>query len=288
MTEFALCHILARERHLYQWDLAQREHRWKSSDPDHSYRTLSRLTVAVMGCSGSIGQHIARTCHFFGMRIKGLASRRPDPSHSSTASQPRSHTGTAAASPTPTASTHTQPPIDWYYTEPPTGEGCPSTIPPAFFHDVDYLINVLPSTASTRDMLSADALQHCRRQHPASSPHTVFINMGRGDVISEAALLRALLGSKYDALLASPHSHLPVPSADAYLAGAILDVFITEPLPSSHVFYTLSPPLLTVSPHVSGSSGAARQQIVDLFLDNLNRFVSHQPLLYEVDTQKGY
>ena len=279
MSEFVLCHILARERHLYEWDIAQKEHRWKTSDPSIGYRTLDNLTVAIMGCTGSIGMHIARTCHFFKMNVKGLASKKHS-SHSHSHNQP-------ASSHHSHASSHTQPPIEWYYTEPPTSPGGPSTIPPAFFHDVDYIVNVLPSTASTRDMLTADVLQHCRR-HAADSPRTVFINMGRGDIISEQALLRALLGSHSNSLLASPHGHLPVPGVDAYLAGAILDVFITEPLPSEHVFYTLSPPLLTISPHVSGMSAAAKVQIVDLFVDNLQRFIQMQPLLYEVDKQKGY
>ena len=282
MSEFVLCHILARERHLYEWDIAQKEHRWKTSDPNYGYRTLDKLTVAIMGCSGSIGMHIARTCHFFKMNVKGLASTKPKSSHSA-----HSHSQPSDQSRHTRASSHTEPPIEWYYTEPPSNEGGPSTLPADFFHDVDYLINVLPSTAATRDLLSADVLQHCRRS-TAGSPRTVFINMGRGDVISEPALLRALLGSRHDALLASPHGHLPVPGVDAYLAGAILDVFITEPLPSDHVFYTLSPPLLTVSPHVSGMSAAAKVQIVDLFVDNLNRYISQQPLRYEVDKAKGY
>ena len=279
MSEFVLCHILARERHLYEWGIAQKEHRWKTSDPNYVYRTLDKLSIGILGCSGSIGMHVARHCHFFGMSIKGLASHRrsqPQPAqHHSAAHQPH-------------ASSPSQPPIEWYYTEPASSEGGPSTIPAAFFHGLDYLVNVLPSTASTRDLLTDDVLRHCRRS-ALGSPRTVFINMGRGDVISEPALLRALLGSHYDGLLASPqHGQLPVPGVDAYLAGAILDVFITEPLPSEHVFYSLSPPLLTVSPHVSGVSAAAKQQIVDLFIDNLYRFINQQPLLYEVNKEKGY
>ena len=286
MSEFVLCHILARERHLYEWDLAQKEHRWKTSDPNFAvYRTLDKLTVAIMGCSGSIGMHIARTCHSFNMTIKGLSSARPRQSDSS---QP--HSRLSAQLPSihhMHASSHTQPPIEWHYTEPPASGDGPSTIPADFFHEVDYVVNVLPSTRATRDMLTADVLQHCRPSE-ADSPRTVFINMGRGDVISEPALLRALLGSKHNSLLAMPHGHLPVPGADAFLAGAILDVFITEPLPSDHIFYSLSPPLLTVSPHVSGISAAAKVQIVDLFVDNLHRFINQQPLLYEVDKEKGY
>ena len=287
LSEFAFCHILARERHLYEWAIAQKEHRWKTSDPSYSYRTLGDLSIGIMGCTGSIGQQIARTCHSFKMKsIKGLASKRPQPSdhsHSHSQSSAAHHSHHSAH-----ASTHQQLPIEWYYTDPPASEGGPSTIPPEFFHELDYIINVLPSTPSTRDMLTEDALRHCRRS-ASTFPRTVFINMGRGDIISEPALLRALLGSKHDSLLASPqHGHLPVPGVDAYLAGAILDVFITEPLPSDHIFYTLSPPLLTVSPHVSGSSAAAKVQIVDLFIENLRRFRSHEPLLYEVDKEKGY
>ena len=297
MAEFVLGHMLAHERHFYAWNIAQRERRWRPSDPTYSYRPLHGLTVGVMGCSGAIGRHIARTCAFFGMAVRGLSS------HASKAQ----HADDDGA-------------VQWFHTSPAAGNGGPSVVPAAFLHGLDYLVNALPSTAATRLMLGSDAdvdvLRPCR-DSAAAFPQTVLINVGRGDVISERALLRALLGSDYAALLSAPlPSALPIPSDDAFLKAAVLDVFMVEPLPSSHAFYGLSPPLLTVSPHVAGISSAAKevlklsttqhrapppaplystvspsvrcQAIVDVFLDNLRRFTSGQPLLHEVDKERGY
>ena len=282
MAEFVLCCMLSRERHFYQWSLAQRERRWKAEEPNYAYRTLSGLTVAILGCSGHIGMEVARTCHRFGMQVRGLASQSSQAQRAASSQHSNGAQDGAAG----------EPPIVWFHTAPaPDGEG-PAVVPPELLHDVDYLVNVLPSTPSTRGLLGSDdsdggVLRHCRR--PAKLPRTVLINVGRGDVISESALLRALLGSNYAALLSSPaSSSLPVPGVDAFLAGAVLDVFQQEPLPSSHPFYHLSPPLLTITPHVAATSAAAKARIVDVFLDNLTRFLHQQPLLYEVDKSKGY
>ena len=273
MAEFVLGHMLAHERHFYAWLMAQRERRWRSADPSYTYRSLQGLTVGIMGASGSIGSCIASTCLLFGMKVKGL------------------RTAAAAAD-----GQDGKQRISWFSSEPAdSGSSGPARIPAAFLHELDYLINVLPSTPSTRFMLGGDdgsaaadsPLRHCR---PLASrpPHTVFINLGRGDVISDAQLLRALLGSGFASLLQSAQTSLPVPGADAFLSAAVLDVFNTEPLPASHPFYSLSPPLLTISPHVSGLSEAAKQPIVSLFLDNLQRFSSHEPLMHELQTQRGY
>ena len=263
------------------------------------YRMLNGLTVAILGCSGHIGLEVARLCHVFGMNIRGLAShhRRTQPPTADDQPTPAPPSTSSSQPAPPQNGDHrtdsAELPVSWYYSAPPSGGVGPAVIPPEFLHDVDYLVNVLPSTPSTRFLLGSDdsdegALRHCRRG-AGKVPHTVFINVGRGDVISDSALLRALLGSNYSALLSSPvPSALPVPGADAFLGGAVLDVFNEEPLPSSHPFYSLSPPLLTLTPHVAGTSAAAKTKIVDVFLDNLHRFLHQQPLLYEVDKQKGY
>ena len=283
------------------------EGRWKPNDPDYSYRLLRGLSVGVMGASGAIGQVIARICQFFGMKVRGLASHRSngDSGQRDTKEEGKERVGEGAAvsssssSPSTLFSAHSDP-IAWFYTSPPPDGVGPAVIPPLFLHGLDYLVSVLPSTPSTRWMLGGegdgsgggggvgDVLRHCRKAQ-TKLPHTVLINIGRGDVISEAALLRALLGSDFTSRLPSPHSpSVPVPGADAFIAGAVLDVFVTEPLPSSHAFYSLAPPLLTVTPHVSGLSGAAKQEIVQLFIDNLHRWTQQRPLLHEVDKERGY
>lgn len=71
----------------------------------------------------------------------------------------------------------------------------------------DYLINVLPSTKDTKDLLDGDLLYNCLNRK------TIFINIGRGTIISEQSLLKAL--------------------DKKWIGGAILDVFQKEPLPLS-------------------------------------------------------
>jgi len=261
MAEFIIGRMLAHERHFHQWDQFQQDRRWKS-DPTYSFRTLKELKVGIMGASGSIGEKIAENCKFFGMKTRGLASKIP--------------------------SNKTKDFIDEWFITDWNDKTKPAKIPNKFFNDLDYLVNVLPSTPATKGMLDGEVLSNCRTN--LSNPaQTVFMNIGRGDVISDESLLRALLGSSYHSLIeSSPASKLPVPENDRYLASAVLDVFNIEPLPPTHPFYALSPPLLTISPHVSGMSGAAKKEIVDLFFENLQKFLSGEELLYEVDAGKGY
>src|SRR5581483_2414449 len=96
-------------------------------------------------------------------------------------------------------------------------EGCADV--DAYFHgadrirfaaDLDYLVATVPKTADTRQLVDAELLA-------ALPPRAVFINPGRGSVVDDAALVDAL--------------------TERRLAGAVLDVFVEEPLPSSHPFW---------------------------------------------------
>ena len=84
--------------------------------------------------------------------------------------------------------------------------------------------------------------------------------MGRGELVDEDALIRAL--------------------TDGRLSGAGLDVFRTEPLPTDSPLWTL--PNVIVTPHSSGAVNGNAAQVDQIFLDNLHRFVSQQPLRNEV------
>lgn len=88
----------------------------------------------------------------------------------------------------------------------------------------DYLCNVLPSTPSTVGLLSGDVLQSCKEKK------TVLINVGRGDVISNDSILKAL--------------------NNEWIGGAILDVVEQEPLSKDSALWTH--PQVTITPHVSG------------------------------------
>ncbi len=90
-----------------------------------------------------------------------------------------------------------------------------------------------------------------------------LINVSRGALVDEDALLAALRGGR--------------------LAGAVLDVFAMEPLPSDHPLWDA--PNVTITPHVSGATSRFRD---DLIVENVRRYVTSEPLLNPVDPARGY
>ena len=117
----------------------------------------------------------------------------------------------------------------------------------------DYLINLLPSTSATRYVLNETNLELCRSRRP------VFINIGRGDAVSEKTLVKALNKGR--------------------LSRAVLDVFEKEPLPKDSLLWEHPSVLLT--PHVSGK--VFPEDVAAMFLDNFNRYLKGEPVRYKVD-----
>jgi phosphoglycerate dehydrogenase-like enzyme len=100
----------------------------------------------------------------------------------------------------------------------------------------------------------------------AMRPGAFFINVGRGASVDEAALAAAL--------------------RDGRLGGAAVDVFAEEPPPRGHPLYALDH--VIVSPHVSGFLPSYDDKCVELFAENLRRFLAKEPLLNLVDRALGY
>ena len=123
----------------------------------------------------------------------------------------------------------------------------------------DYVVVVVPSTEQSRGMLGA-------REFQAMKPTARLINVARGDILDETALCAAL--------------------AEGAIAGAALDVFATEPLPDSSPLWSM--PNVIVSPHISGDFIDHQREIVNLFIDNLDRYRSGQPLRNVVDKSLGF
>jgi phosphoglycerate dehydrogenase-like enzyme len=92
------------------------------------------------------------------------------------------------------------------------------------------------------------------------------LNFGRGDLVVDADLVDAV--------------------RDRRIAGAVLDVFTTEPLPSEHPFWTT--PGIVVLPHVGGLHPTRDTIVAELWVQNLQRFLAGQPLLQVVDRGRGY
>ncbi|OGL00467.1 MAG: hypothetical protein A3E31_10250 [Candidatus Rokubacteria bacterium RIFCSPHIGHO2_12_FULL_73_22] len=121
----------------------------------------------------------------------------------------------------------------------------------------DFVVVLLPLTPETRGIIDAGALA-------AMKPTAWLLNVARGAVVDEPALLDALRGRR--------------------LGGAILDVFATEPLPPHHPFWALDNVVIT--PHISGPS--TPEEIAPIFNDNLARWLAGRPLRHVVDRKAGY
>jgi phosphoglycerate dehydrogenase-like enzyme len=123
----------------------------------------------------------------------------------------------------------------------------------------DYLVVATPLTSETRGLIGA-------AEFAAMKPSAVLINVGRGPVIDEGALIRALSENR--------------------IKGAALDVFDTEPLPEGHPFYRLQNFLL--SPHCADHTTTWLEDAMRFFLSNFERYRKGEPLLNVVEKQLGY
>jgi phosphoglycerate dehydrogenase-like enzyme len=125
--------------------------------------------------------------------------------------------------------------------------------------EADWVIVCAPATAGTRHIIGAPELALMK-------PSARIVNIARGSLIDEPALVQAL--------------------RDGRLGGAALDVFEEEPLPQGSPLWDL--PNVLVSPHTSGSSPRGLERVLELFEDNLARFLAGQPLRNVVDKSEGY
>lgn len=123
----------------------------------------------------------------------------------------------------------------------------------------DYVILCLPSTPKTRNLISHPQLQ-------AMKQSAILINIGRGDAINDEALLEALKIRK--------------------IAGAALDVFRQEPLPSTHPYYSLDNIIIT--PHHSGSTLEYDKRSIEIFCNNLKAFLNKKKMPTLVNKKEGY
>jgi glyoxylate/hydroxypyruvate reductase len=123
----------------------------------------------------------------------------------------------------------------------------------------DALVLACPATPETFHLVGAAEL--------AALPAGAFlVNVARGNVVDEPALVEAL--------------------RSGHLGGAFLDVFETEPLPPDSPFWDMEHVL--VSPHSASTVGGENDFIVDLFLDNLGRFLDGRTLRNVFQRERGY
>jgi phosphoglycerate dehydrogenase-like enzyme len=129
----------------------------------------------------------------------------------------------------------------------------------AMIAECDYVVVAAPLTNETRHMIGA-------AEFAAMKADAVIINLGRGPVIDETAMVAAL--------------------REGRIKGAALDVFDQEPLPAAHPLWSLENVLL--SPHTADHTADWLDQAMRLFLDQFERFRLGQPLRNVVDKRRGY
>jgi phosphoglycerate dehydrogenase-like enzyme len=234
IAEYVLMMILAVSRRLPQLLELQRERTWQPLEGAE----LRDVTVGIVGL-GSIGRAVGALATAFGCRVVAIRRRPGD--------------GDAAG--------HV---ADGDGDDRSFGEvmldrvGGPETLP-ELLGESDFIVLAAPLTPETEDMINAETLAMVK-------PGAWLINVARGRLIDERALLRAL--------------------RDGPLGGAVLDTFRDEPLPPMSSFYDL--PNVIVTPHTAWSSGRVLDRSVELFCDNLRRFAKGEPLLNVVDPAAGY
>ena len=123
----------------------------------------------------------------------------------------------------------------------------------------DFVVLAAPLTAETRHLMGG-------AEFAAMKPSAIFINIARGDLADEEALLSALREKR--------------------IAGAVLDVFRKEPLPPESPFWALDNVMVT--PHSSGLSQHSVERVIDMMSENLRRYRQGQPLLNLIEKGGEY
>ncbi|WP_435237710.1 D-2-hydroxyacid dehydrogenase [Psychromonas sp. PT13] len=126
-----------------------------------------------------------------------------------------------------------------------------------FVKDLDYLFCVLPNTPETTGLINKALLMQMRKT-------AVIVNAGRGNLIDQDALADAL--------------------EQGQIGGAVLDVFLEEPLPSDHRLWQT--PNTIITSHTAAMS--VPTSIAPIFIDNYQRFIAGRPLQYTIDFERGY
>ena len=218
----------------------QRDRRW-STEPFYvagaPLREMSASTVGIVGFGG-IGHEVARRVAALGARV--LALRRSPPSEPVARLAPVAGDGPGAA-------------VDVLFG--PAGLD-------RLLAESDYVVVAAPDTPETHGMIDRDAIARLK-------PGAVVINVARGRLVDEEALVDALAGGR--------------------IRGAGLDVFAKEPLREDHPLWGLENVLLT--PHVSAVTRGFWRRETDLIVRNLGRFLAGEPIeTWEnvVDKKAGY
>jgi phosphoglycerate dehydrogenase-like enzyme len=237
MAEYAMAMVLAFGHHLPRMMEDKISELWPSERWNRYLpKELHGATIGIVGY-GSIGRQIARVAAAFGMKVLAIKRDLRQPGET--------NTYTVAG------------------TGDPEGEIPDRIYPPEALHsflgECDFVVVTVPLTGNTKHLIDAAALK-------AMKQDAVLINVARGDVIDEAALIEVL--------------------RNELMRGAALDVFSQEPLPADSPLWTL--PNVIISPHIAGLTPQYYERAAELFTENLRRFIAGEPLMNQVDRNQGY
>jgi phosphoglycerate dehydrogenase-like enzyme len=236
MAQYVMAQILGWAHRVPSWyemlsEGSWPQQRWQKFVPAE----LRDATLGILGY-GSIGREVARLAKAFGMHV--LATKRE--------LRKITDEGYAVAG---TGDPEGSLPDRLY---PPEATGSMAA-------ECDFLVVTLPLTKETQGAISENILRGMK-------PSAFLVNVGRGEVVDQEALIKAL--------------------KRGWIAGAGLDVFENEPLPDDSPLWQLENVVLT--PHVSGFTPAYDRRAVDLFIANLTRYLNREPLLNLVNREIGY
>lgn len=225
--EFAFALILALARKIPKMVRLQERGEWSRNRAEIlSGLELRGKTIGIVGY-GSIGREIGRIAKY-GFHMRVLAMRR------TMQTSRRRYNEPGVGDP------EGRIPEKWFAPEDIT----------ALASECDMLVLSAPSTQETHALLGQEQLR-------AMKPHALLINIARGDLIDDRALVVAL--------------------REGWIAGAGLDAFAIEPLPRGHQLWHMDN--VIISPHVSGTTGKYNERAASLFAENLRRYLTGLPLL---------
>jgi phosphoglycerate dehydrogenase-like enzyme len=199
-------------------------------------RELRRSTLGIVGY-GAIGREIARIGKAFGMEVLATKRDAKNPAFGNSYAEP----GTGD----PDGSM-----VDRLY---------PSEATRSMVALCDFVVLTVPLYNGTKAFFDADMFGAMKKT-------AVLINMARGGVVDEPAMIKALQNGQ--------------------IAGAGLDVFAQEPLPANSPLWKMDNVLIT--PHIAGNTDRYHETAADLFAGNLERYLERKELMNRVDTERGY
>lgn len=236
VAEHALALMLAIGHHLPEMIVDQGRNQWASQRSQRYVpKELLNSTVGIIGY-GSVGQRLARLLQSFGVTI--LASKR-DLLKTESAGYQADGQGDPAA----------DLPRRLY----------PGKALRSLLKECDFVVVTVPLTPETRGMLGAHQLA-------AMKPSAALVDVSRGGVVDQDALIHAL--------------------EKGQLAAAALDVFAEEPLPADSPLWEM--PNVLISPHVAGLSPRYIERAFSLFKENLRRYIAGEELINKIDLRRGY